>query len=110
MPMRTAWWVETHETLLGRGLRTASRLGMARCHVCGRPRLCLPLPRCCPVLAAALYAREPRDPDVTHGNVLTQMPAGGRGAVAPLLGVGAGGSANPLSGRRGLGAEGAGEP
>lgn len=50
------------------------------------------------MLAAALYAWEPRDPDVTLGNVLTQMPAGGWGAVAPLPGVGAGGSASPLSG------------
>lgn len=49
------------------------------------------------MLAAAPHA-QPRDPDVTLGNVLTQMPAGEWGAVAPPPGVGAGGSASPLSG------------
>lgn len=50
------------------------------------------------MLTAAPHAQEPGDPDVTLGNVLTQMPAGGWGAVAPPPGVGVGGSASPLSG------------
>ena len=49
-----------------------SRLGTAHC-----PGICLLPPRCCPALTAALRAQEPRDADVTRGNVLTQMPAGG---------------------------------
>lgn len=42
---------------------------------------------------------------VTLGNKLTQMPAGGLGAVAPLRGWGSG-SAGPGGGEPGLGAEG----
>lgn len=72
----------------------------------GQPRICLPCPGavlCLLQPSTALHAQEPRDPDVTPDNVLTQMPAGGGWgevvvvAVAHLPGMGAGGSASPLS-------------
>ena len=74
------------------------------------PAQVLPCTWCSPPQpSTALHAQEPRDPDVTLGNVLTQMPAGGGWgevvvvAVARLPGMGAGGSASPLSeGRRDL--------